>query len=150
VSGWCGSATRRAVPRHVSKTTMANSLVVHGAIFAVGALVGGGIATAIARKNETTSSRGIMRPQQPVAPILQVGTTGSAVITSDVGVISPPLKYGNPGAWSPSPCEGYFIMSLFRSNYRPTRPQSLCGWLRSPIEAPRLGASCSPNPHELF
>lgn len=97
--------TRRGVPRHVSKTTMANSLVVHGAIFAVGALVGGGIATTIARKNETTSSRGITHPQQPVAPILQVGTTGKAVITSEVGVISPPLKYGNPGAWSPSLCE---------------------------------------------
>jgi len=81
---------------------MANSLVVHGAIFAVGALVGGGIASTIARKNETTSSQGITRPQQPVAPILQVGTTGNAVIISDAGVVSPPLKYGNPGAWSPT------------------------------------------------
>lgn len=76
---------------------MANSLVVHGAIFAVGALVGGGIAATIARKNETTSPQNITRPKQPVAPILQVGTTGNAVITTDVGVISPPLKHGSPG-----------------------------------------------------
>lgn len=84
---------------------MANSLVVHGAIFAVGALVGGGIATTIARKNEPTSLQSGARPQQPVAPIVQVGTTGKAVITSDVGVVSPPLKYGNPGMWSPPFCE---------------------------------------------
>ena len=77
---------------------MANSLVVHGAIFAVGALVGGGIATTIARKTDTTSSLSITRPQQPVTPILQVGTTGNAVITSEGGAVSPPLKYGNPGA----------------------------------------------------
>ncbi|KAF9646848.1 hypothetical protein BDM02DRAFT_3252906 [Thelephora ganbajun] len=78
---------------------MANSLVVHGAIFAAGALVGGGIATTIVRKNETTLSQSITRLQQPVAPILQIGTTGDAVVTSNVGVVSPPLKYGNPGVW---------------------------------------------------
>lgn len=76
---------------------MANSLVVHGAIFAVGALVGGGIATTIARKTEATPSQSIARPQQPAAPILQVGTTGNAVIASEGGVVFPPLKYGNPG-----------------------------------------------------
>ena len=81
----------------VLELPMANSLVVHGAIFAVGALVGGGIAATIARKNETTSFQSIARPQQPVAPIVQVGATGKAVIASDVGVVSPSLKYGNPG-----------------------------------------------------
>ena len=145
-----GVDPRRAVTCHVSKTTMTNSLVVNGAIFAVGALVGGGIASTIARKNETTSSRGITRPQQPVAPILQVGTTGNAIIVSDVGVASPPLKYGNPGAWSPTLCEGCFSISVFRANYRPTRPQSLCGRLRSSIETPCLGASCGSNPYTLF
>ena len=108
---------------------MANSLIVHGAVFAVGALVGGGIAATIARKNETTSSQSITRPHQPVAPILQVGTTGNAVITSNSGVVSPPLKYGNPGMQSPSLCKGYFPMFVTRANYRPTHPQSLCGWL---------------------
>jgi len=77
---------------------MANSLVVHGAIFAVGALVGGGIATTIARKNETTSSQSVTRPQQPATPILQVGATGNGVIIPNVGVMPPPLKYGDPGA----------------------------------------------------
>jgi hypothetical protein len=94
---------RRAL--EFSTTGMANSLVVHGAIFAVGALVGGGIVTTIARKNEHTSFQSVARPQQPVPPIVQVGTTGKAVITSDVGVVSPPLKYGNPGMWLPSFCE---------------------------------------------
>ena len=82
---------------HVSKTAMANSLVVHGAVFAIGALVGGGIAATITRKNETTSLQSITRPQQPATPILQVGTTGNAVIAPNLGVVSPPLKYGNPG-----------------------------------------------------
>lgn len=108
---------------------MANSLAVHGAVFAVGALVGGGIAATFARKNETTLSQSITRPQQPVAPILQVGITGHAVITPNVGVISPTLKYGNPGAQSPSVYAGYFLMFLARTNYRPARPQCLRGRL---------------------
>jgi endonuclease G len=76
---------------------MANSLVVQGAIFAVGALVGGGIATAVARKNETVPPQSIAIPQQPVLPVLQVGTTGNAVIAPNFAIASPPLKYGNPG-----------------------------------------------------
>lgn len=76
---------------------MANSLVVHGAIFAVGALVGGGIAAAVARKTERISPQSVTRAQQPVAPILQVGATGSAVVTPNVDVLYPPLKYGSPG-----------------------------------------------------
>ena len=76
---------------------MANSFVVQGAIFAVGALVGGGIATAVARKNEPISPQSPTRPQQPVFPILQAGTTGNAAGISNVGVVRPPLKYGNPG-----------------------------------------------------
>jgi endonuclease G len=80
---------------------MANSLVIHGAVFAVGALVGGGIAATISRKSEATSPQNITRTQQPVAPILQVGTTGNAVIATNVGVVSPPLKYGNPGMQPP-------------------------------------------------
>ena len=76
---------------------MANSLVVHGAIFAVGALVGGGIAAAVARKNERISPQSVTRAQQPVAPILQVGATGNAVVTPGVDVLYPPLKYGSPG-----------------------------------------------------
>jgi endonuclease G, mitochondrial len=74
---------------------MANSFVVQGAIFAVGALVGGGIATVVARKNDAISPQSAILSQQPVVPVLQVGTTGNAVITP--GVAYPPLKYGNPG-----------------------------------------------------
>lgn len=106
---------------------MANSLVVHGAIFAVGALVGGGIATAVAQKRETAPSQSVARSQQPVAPILQVGTTGNAVITPNVGVLCPPLRYGSPGTLPLPLREGSFPMSLTRPNYRPTRPQSICG-----------------------
>jgi endonuclease G len=79
---------------------MANSLVAHGAIFAVGALVGGGIATAVIRKNSATSLQTVALPQYATTPILQVETIGNAVInTPDVGVVSPPLKYGNPGVY---------------------------------------------------
>ncbi|KAF9792277.1 hypothetical protein BJ322DRAFT_31328 [Thelephora terrestris] len=76
---------------------MANSLVVHGAIFAVGALVGGGIATAVAQKREKIPPQSVVRSQQPVAPILHVGTAGNAVVAPDAAVLCPPLKYGNPG-----------------------------------------------------
>lgn len=96
---------------------MANSLVVHGAVFAVGALVGGGIAATIARKNESTPSQLTTRPQQPVAPLLQVETTGNAVITPNLSIVSPPLKYGNPGAQPPLMCEGRFPTPLTRANH---------------------------------
>lgn len=108
---------------------MPNSLVIHGAIFAVGALVGGSIATAVARKKEGISPRSVTRPQQPVAPILQLGTVGDAVITPNVGTVRPPLKYGNPGISSLQLCEAHFLMSVVRSNNRPARPQSLRYWL---------------------
>ena len=101
---------------------MANSLVVHGAVFAVGALVGGGIAATVARRNETTSPQVISRSQQPGVPLLQVETTGNAVITPNVGIVSPPLKYGNPGAQSPLLCKGHSPTYPTRTNYRPTRP----------------------------
>lgn len=93
---------------------MANSLVVQGAIFAVGALVGGGIATAVARKNEAISPLNATFPQPPVAPILQVGTTGNPVIAPNVDVAHPPLKYGNPGML----CEGLCYLVKNNSHVR--------------------------------
>jgi len=129
---------------------MASSLVVHGAVFAVGALVGGGIAATITRKSETTSSQIITRSQQPVAPLLQVETAGNAVLTHNVGIVPPPLKYGSPGEQSPPLYEGRFPTLLTRANYRPTRPQGICGWLRSSVEAPGLGTSCGPCPQKRF
>lgn len=135
---------------HVSGSTMANSLVVHGAVFAVGALVGSGIAVIVARKDRSTSSQNVTPTQQSAVPVLQVGTTGRAVITPNVGIMSPPLKYGNPGMQSPPLCQGCFPTPVTRTNCRPTRPQSLCSWLRSSIEAPRLGVSCSLSPQTLF
>lgn len=78
---------------------MANSLLVHSAIFAVGALIGGGVATAVAKKKDSNLPHTSASLQQPSAPILQVRpTTGNAVIDRpNVGVIPLPLKYGNPG-----------------------------------------------------
>lgn len=113
---------------HVSKSSMANSLFIHGAVFAVGALVGGGIAATVARKNETTSSQGIARPQQPVAPILQVGTTGNAVIANNVGVVSPPLKYGNPGMQFQPLCNPIFY-HLCNQGRLPTNSFAKRMWL---------------------
>ena len=75
---------------------MASSTVIHAACFAVGALVGGGIVTAIG-----TSKRPIPPlPPAPAAPIVDVAPTGSTRISTPgtlVKVDTPVLKYGNPG-----------------------------------------------------
>ena len=111
---------------HVFPASMANSLVIQGAIFAVGALVGGGIATAVARKNHTVSPQSVTLPQQP---ILHVGTTGDTLIAPNAGVVCPPLKHGNPGTYVPLFSEELFPMSVVRPSHRPTHSQSVCGRL---------------------
>ena len=73
---------------------MASSNLVRAAFFAVGAIVGGGVATAIGagRRKEVI--------QPPPPPIVDVQPTGVARITAPgalTRVDLPVLKYGNPG-----------------------------------------------------
>ncbi|KAL0947314.1 hypothetical protein HGRIS_013433 [Hohenbuehelia grisea] len=73
---------------------MPGSAVVHAAVFAAGAVIGGGIAAAV------TSRRRVAVPVQTQAPIVEVGAAGHAEIAKHVsaGTLLPPvLKYGNPG-----------------------------------------------------
>jgi endonuclease G len=74
---------------------MTSSTLVHAAVFAVGAVVGGGIATVVGRKSQQP-----LPAYVPPTPIIEVGTTGTATISANVGGISPVLTYGNPGIYS--------------------------------------------------
>lgn len=85
---------------------MPSSAILHAACFAAGAVIGGGLVSAVSSKQRQTSS-----PQVPtvsagksslvVPPIVDVGANGDARITSSAAVAalsSPVLKYGNPGS----------------------------------------------------
>ncbi|KIO04109.1 hypothetical protein M404DRAFT_602542 [Pisolithus tinctorius Marx 270] len=89
---------------------MPSATAIHAACFAVGAVVGGGIAAAV-------SARGVGRPRPASAtasstavipavgpPIVEVGPTGDAKLIPSAAVsgalVSPVLKYGHPGGFS--------------------------------------------------
>ena|ERR1700722_1477379 len=70
---------------------MPSVTILHAALFTAGALVGGGVATAVGvhrRKRELTSS--------PVQP-------GGTTQINDLVLFSPVLKHGNPGALETEP-----------------------------------------------
>lgn len=86
---------------------MPSAAAIHAACFAVGAVVGGGIAAAV-------SARGVGRPRPASVtssgtavipavgpPIVEVGPTGDAKLIPSAAVsgalVSPVLKYGHPG-----------------------------------------------------
>ena len=71
---------------------MPGSVVVHAAVFTAGALLGGGIAAAVAHRNQQQLGR--------PSPIIEVDTTGKGTLSSTTGaltVASGTLKHGNPG-----------------------------------------------------
>ncbi|KAF8078170.1 hypothetical protein FPV67DRAFT_38480 [Lyophyllum atratum] len=84
---------------------MSGSVIVRAAIFAAGALVGGGVATVISSRKQT-----IPRPSQVAsttsAPIIELGKTGQPKLQEPSlvpsTVVSTVLKYGNPGPISDS------------------------------------------------
>ncbi|KAI6110075.1 hypothetical protein F5141DRAFT_1278700 [Pisolithus sp. B1] len=72
---------------------MPSAAVIHAACFAVGAVVGGGVAA-------VASARGSRRPVSTVPPIVEIGPTGDAKLPSATvsgALVSPVLKYGHPG-----------------------------------------------------
>ena len=79
---------------------MASSTIVHAAVFAVGALVGGGVATAVASRNKPRDMLPPVPAQRPVPPIMDmkegvlVKPPPGATVQIDTSV----LKYGHPGA----------------------------------------------------
>ncbi|KAJ8519877.1 hypothetical protein ONZ45_g3236 [Pleurotus djamor] len=80
---------------------MAGSVFVHAAVFAAGALVGGGVAAAVAsKKREFPVVAQNTQMTSPRPPIIEVGPGGVATLSPAAGtgtVLAPPLKYGNPG-----------------------------------------------------
>lgn len=86
---------------------MPGSVMIHAAVFAAGALLGGGIAAVVtSRKTEqlvpTRSSMVVSTPR----PVLEVDAAGKAkVLDTAIALLPPVLKYGNPG----NKLEMYFI-----------------------------------------
>ena len=88
---------------------MASSTIVHAAVFAVGALVGGGVATAVtSRKRDeygVARTTGVTTQVPPNPPVVDVKSGEGAVMKSPpagtaVQVDTAILKYGHPGAWN--------------------------------------------------
>jgi endonuclease G, mitochondrial len=90
---------------------MPSSVIIHAAYFAAGAVIGGGIVTAVSKKRQI---RSIPSPQFSaptvdlrqsgtiIPPIVEIGTGGDARITNAAAVMTlapPVLKYGNPGEY---------------------------------------------------
>ncbi len=81
---------------------MPSSTILQAACFAVGALVGGGVVTAVESRRRavplppqpTTSTRA---PGPPIVEVQQTGTTRMTIPNALVGIDSPVLKHGNPG-----------------------------------------------------
>ena len=86
---------------------MASSTIVHAAVFAVGALVGGGVATAVASRSRVpppSSSVPVPAPvQRPAAlPVPMLDTKEGVLVRPPAGAMvqveNAVLKYGHPGA----------------------------------------------------
>ena len=80
---------------------MASSTIVHAAVFAVGALVGGGVATAVASRNKPRDMLPPVPTQRPTPPPMMDMKEGVLVKPppgATVQVDTAVLKYGHPGA----------------------------------------------------
>ncbi|KAF7800258.1 hypothetical protein EIP86_011505 [Pleurotus ostreatoroseus] len=79
---------------------MSSTTILHAACFAVGALVGGGIATAVSSGKRTVPSPPVAPAAATPGPIVEVGTSGVTRLATPgtlVKVDSAILKHGNPG-----------------------------------------------------
>jgi len=81
---------------------MPNSVFLHAACFAAGAVVGGGLATAVASKKRSPSTVDSRTSSTIIPPVVEIGAGGNARITNAAAAMvlaSPVLKYGNPGMY---------------------------------------------------
>jgi hypothetical protein len=90
----------------VFATKMPSSAILHAACFAAGAVVGGGLVTAISSKRQISPPPSSVptidsgKSRIIIPPIVEIGATGEARITNAataIALASPVLKYGNPG-----------------------------------------------------
>lgn len=122
---------------------MPSSSIVQVACFAVGALVGGGVATAL---SASSSKRAIPVPTEPSrAPIVQTQPTGAPKFSAPgtlVKVDSEVLKHGNPGPISDLLVRKAYVASYDRRLRHPAwvrhatvpsvyRANTCCGRLQS-------------------
>ncbi|KAL4074699.1 hypothetical protein V8B97DRAFT_1868444 [Scleroderma yunnanense] len=79
---------------------MPGAKAIHAACFAVGAVVGGGIATLVSARSTRPAPSTTTAVVPTVPPIVEVGPSGDARFPSGVvstALVSPVLKYGHPG-----------------------------------------------------
>jgi len=89
---------------------MPSSVIIHAAYFAAGAVIGGGLVTAVSSKKRQIPSPQFSVPTVDlrqsgvvIPPIVEIGAGGDARITNAAVAMTlapPVLKYGNPGLYS--------------------------------------------------
>jgi endonuclease G len=87
---------------------MPSSVIIHAAYFAAGAVIGGGLVTAVSsgKKRQIPSPQfsvptvDLRQSGVVIPPIVEIGASGDARITNAAAAMTlapPVLKYGNPG-----------------------------------------------------
>ncbi|KAF9001971.1 hypothetical protein BDQ17DRAFT_1244021 [Cyathus striatus] len=122
---------------------MSPSVIVHAAVFTAGALLGGGIATAVASKKVTQPVAAVPVPVCP-APVVVVDDFGKASISKEMSITSSlpsVLKHGNPG-----PVTDLLLRQAYAAGYdRRLRHPS---WTAEHLTAASLGRSAITPPSE--
>lgn len=90
----------------ISQVSLMSSVILHAAVFAAGAVVGGGVAAAVTRRSQHASQALTLPPANasgtlppPVVDVEKIGGVPqfSGNLASVATLSSPLLKYGNPG-----------------------------------------------------
>ncbi|KAF9532418.1 hypothetical protein CPB83DRAFT_847820 [Crepidotus variabilis] len=96
---------------------MSGSAAVHAAVFAAGALLGGGIATVVSSRRRPTQPILVPAPTQSKAPapVISLDKSGNTRISTELSVTSnlpPALKHGHPG-----PVSDVLIRKAYAAGY---------------------------------
>ena len=111
---------------------MPSATVIRAAFFAVGAAVGGGVATALgaSKRKELAVALPASTSSSQNFPVIDTGAKGDLRLSSSAGSeIVPVLKYGNPGSKSFSLTAYTHFMPLYRPSVRPARQKGIRGCL---------------------
>ena len=103
---------------------MPSATVIRAAFFAVGAAVGGGVATALgaSKRKELAVAVPASTSASQNFPVIDTGAEGDLRLSPSTGSeIVPVLKYGNPGPESSSLTVYTHLMPLYRPSFRPAR-----------------------------
>lgn len=124
--------------------TMPRALAVHAACFAIGAAVGGGIATAVS----VHGRRSVAVPSPATPSVMEAapaGATKALILAPTREATSPALKFGHPGALVDHVDDHHSSCGLpvvvVRAHIRRAGTTSLHGSLRSSVATSCLGRS---------